>query len=41
LFAERGWGFIQVVKPIINKNAMDENGVFKKSWKDMTSRGCA
>jgi hypothetical protein len=34
---ERGRGLVRTLKPILNKNATDENGVFMKSWKEMTS----
>jgi hypothetical protein len=37
LFGEKGRGIIQILKPILHKNATDENGVFTSNWKMMTS----
>ncbi|OXV07285.1 hypothetical protein Egran_04950 [Elaphomyces granulatus] len=37
LFGEKGRGIIKILKPIIRKNATDENGVFSSNWKGMTS----
>ena len=36
-FGDKGRVFCQTLKPIINKKATDENGIFIRSWKIMTS----
>jgi hypothetical protein len=37
LFGEKGRGIVQIVKPILRKNATDEFGVFTSNWKGMTA----